>query len=54
MWYVYIIRSIEFPDREYTGASEDPKQRLLDQRRTVSAHGKIQALEIGLVLRLPG
>jgi hypothetical protein len=52
MWYVYIIRSIQFPDQEYTGASENPKQR--PQRRAVTAHSKIQALEIGLVLRLPG
>ena len=38
MWYVYIIRSVEFPDREYTGASEDPKQRLTDHNASRSAH----------------
>jgi len=27
MWYVYIIRSVEFPDQEYTGATEDLKRR---------------------------
>jgi len=32
MWYVYIIRSINFPDQEYTGASEDLRRRLKDHR----------------------
>jgi hypothetical protein len=27
MWYVYIIRSIDFPNQEYIGASADLKQR---------------------------
>jgi putative endonuclease len=30
MWYVYIIRSVKFPEQEYTGASEDLKQRIAD------------------------
>jgi putative endonuclease len=38
MWYVYIIRSANFPDQEYTGASEDPKQRLTDHNAGRSAH----------------
>jgi putative endonuclease len=38
MWYVYIIRSINFPDQEYTGASEEPKQRLADHNAGRSTH----------------
>jgi len=30
MWYVYIIRSVEFPDQEYTGATEYLKRRISD------------------------
>jgi predicted GIY-YIG superfamily endonuclease len=38
MWYVYIIRSINFPDQEYTGASEDLKQRMSDHNSGKSTH----------------
>jgi putative endonuclease len=38
MWYVYIIRSIEFPDQEYTGATEDLKRRMTDHNTGKSAH----------------
>lgn len=38
MWYVYIIRSIHFPDQEYTGASTDLKQRLSDHNSGKSTH----------------
>ena len=27
MWYVYIIRSVTFPEQEYTGATADLKQK---------------------------
>jgi putative endonuclease len=30
MWYVYIIRSVSFPEHEYTGATADLKQRIAD------------------------
>jgi putative endonuclease len=30
MWYVYIIRSVAFPDQEYVGATADLKQRFAD------------------------
>jgi putative endonuclease len=30
MWYVYIIRSVPFPDQEYTGATADLKRRIAD------------------------
>lgn len=36
MWYVYIIRSIEHPDQEYTG--EDLKRRIPDHNAGRSAH----------------
>jgi predicted GIY-YIG superfamily endonuclease len=38
MWYVYIIRSIDFPDQEYVGASAALKQRLADHNAGRSAH----------------
>lgn len=38
MWYVYIIRSVNFPDQEYTGASEDLKQRIADHNAGKSTH----------------
>lgn len=38
MWYVYILKSINHPDQEYTGASEDLKQRLSDHNAGKSAH----------------
>lgn len=28
MWYVYILRSVNHPDQEYTGATEDLRARL--------------------------
>ncbi len=38
MWYVYIIRSIGFPDQEYTGVTEDLKRRIPDHNAGKSAH----------------
>ena len=38
MWYVYIIRSVEFPDQEYTGATEDLKRRISDHNTGKSSH----------------
>jgi predicted GIY-YIG superfamily endonuclease len=38
MWYVYIIRSVSFPDQEYTGASADLKQRMADHNSGKSTH----------------
>jgi predicted GIY-YIG superfamily endonuclease len=38
MWYVYIIRSISFPEQEYTGATADLKQRLRDHNAGKSMH----------------
>ena len=38
MWYVYIIRSAAFSDQEYTGATENMKQRLADHNAGKSAH----------------
>jgi putative endonuclease len=38
MWYVYVIRSVNFPEQEYTGASEDLKQRLADHNAGKSSH----------------
>ena len=38
IWYVYVIRSIDFPDREYTGASADIKMRIADHNSGKSSH----------------
>ncbi|TQF44126.1 excinuclease ABC subunit C [Bradyrhizobium sp. UNPF46] len=38
MWYVYIIQSVEFPDEEYIGATEDPTRRLPEHNAGKSAH----------------
>jgi len=38
MWYVYIIRSIDFPDQNYTGATADLKQRIRDHNSGKSKH----------------
>lgn len=38
MWYVYIIRSIEFPQQEYTGATEDLKRRFAEHNAGKSRH----------------
>ena len=38
MWYVYIIRSATHPEREYTGATANLKQRLSDHNAGKSTH----------------
>ena len=38
MWYVYIIRSVPFPDQEYTGATADLKRRIADHNSGKSDH----------------
>jgi predicted GIY-YIG superfamily endonuclease len=38
MWYVYIIRSVHFPEQEYTGATADLKQRMVDHNAGKSTH----------------
>jgi putative endonuclease len=38
MWYVYIIRSVTHPEREYTGATANLKQRLSDHNAGKSTH----------------
>ena len=38
MWYVYIIRSINWPDQEYIGATENLKRRLPDHNAGKSTH----------------
>jgi len=38
MWYVYIIRSINFPEQEYVGATADLRQRIPDHNAGRSAH----------------
>src|SRR5216683_2980732 len=38
MWYVYIIRSINFPEQEYIGATVDLKRRMPEHNAGKSAH----------------
>jgi putative endonuclease len=38
MWYVYILRSIPFPNQEYVGATSDLKRRVVDHNAGRSAH----------------
>src|SRR5579859_4904220 len=38
MWYVYIIRSVNFPDQEYIGATADLKRRLPEHNAGKSTH----------------
>ncbi len=38
MWYVYIIKSVNHPDQEYTGASENLKQRLSEHNAGKSTY----------------
>ncbi|MBB4235386.1 GIY-YIG nuclease family protein [Rhizobium esperanzae] len=38
MWYVYILRSVDFPDQEYTGSTADLKQRLTAHNTRKSNH----------------
>jgi predicted GIY-YIG superfamily endonuclease len=38
MWYVYIIRSINFPEQEYIGATADLKRRMPDHNAGKSTH----------------
>jgi predicted GIY-YIG superfamily endonuclease len=38
MWYVYIIRSVNFPNQEYSGASADIRQRIADHNAGKSKH----------------
>jgi predicted GIY-YIG superfamily endonuclease len=38
MWYVCIIRSINFPDQKYTGATADLRQRIAEHNAGRSTH----------------
>ncbi len=38
MYYVYLLRSIDFPDQTYIGFSEDLKTRLNDHNAGKSKH----------------
>jgi len=38
MWYVYIIRSVPFPEQEYTGATENLKNRIANHDAGKAPH----------------
>jgi len=54
MWYVYIIRSIETPGQEYTGATSDLKKRLKAHNAGKSTHtAKYAPWELQCYIALP-
>jgi predicted GIY-YIG superfamily endonuclease len=53
MWYVYIIRSINFPKQGYIGATSDLKRRLPETTPASRRTPPNSSPGIGLVLRLP-
>jgi predicted GIY-YIG superfamily endonuclease len=54
MWHVNIIRSMNFREQEYIGATADLKRRIPEHNAgSVHAHCQIQTMGIGLVLCLP-
>jgi putative endonuclease len=38
MWYVYILRSAAFPDRDYRGVTADLKRRFAEHNAGKSTH----------------
>ncbi len=38
MWYVHILRSLPFPEQEYTGATANLKQRIANHNTGRSQH----------------
>jgi len=38
MWYLYIVRSVDFPKHDYVGATADLKQRMKDHNSGKSTH----------------
>ena len=40
MKYVYMLRSISFPERYYVGSTFDLKKRFVDHNKGLSAHTK--------------
>jgi putative endonuclease len=54
MWYVYVIRSIDYPEQEYTGAAADLRQRLKDHNSGKSKHtAKFAPWELRCYIALP-
>ncbi len=54
MWYVYIIRSVDFPKQEYTGATADLKQRMADHNAGRSTHtAKFAPWELACYIAFP-
>src|ERR1700737_153958 len=52
MWYVYIIRSINFPEQEYIGATSDLKRRLPEHNAGKSSHtSKFKPWELAGIAR---
>ncbi len=55
MWYVYILRSVNFPEQEYTGATADLRQRLSDHNAGKSPHtAKFAPWTLRCYVALPG
>jgi predicted GIY-YIG superfamily endonuclease len=54
VWYVYIIKSIAFPDQKYIGATSDLKKRMADHNAGKSRHtSKFIPWEIACYIAFP-
>jgi predicted GIY-YIG superfamily endonuclease len=54
MWYVYVIRSVSYPEQEYTGATGDLRQRVADHNAGKSPHiSKFMPWELPCYIALP-
>ena len=55
MYYVYILRSVSFPDETYTGITQDLRQRLSDHNAGKSPHtSKFMPWTIACYFAFPG
>ena len=54
MWYVYVIRSVNFPEQEYSGVTADLRQRLRDHNSGKSTNtAKFAPWELRCYIALP-
>jgi putative endonuclease len=55
VWYVYIIRSVAFPEQEYIGTTADLKRRMVDHNAGKSTHtAKFMPWELAWYSAFPG
>jgi putative endonuclease len=55
VYYVYLLRSLSYPDQKYVGITEDLKKRHADHNNGLSKHtAKIHAMGISDLSCFPG